>query len=549
MPRALLSKVLNKISPAIEHLRIGGPSGLRKYLQFLAGNLQDEINYRKWIQGHESKLDAASIGQLARHPLISVVVPVYNTDEKWLRRCLDSVLNQIYPHWELCIADDASTASHVLRVLDEFAARDERVRVTSRNENGHISAASNSALELATGELVALLDHDDELSRDALFWIARELNEFPETAMIYTDEDLIDTSGRRSDPKFKPAFSRDLFYSTNLITHLAAYRTDIVRLIGGFRIGFEGSQDYDLALRVIEQIDEKQIRHIPRVLYHWRTIKGSVSYSMDEKPYAHERARTAIREHLERRGFAAEVTQASHDLHRVRYKLPVPPSVTVIVSSDDSNILDRLGDDREVITVNKSGEDLACRLNDAAARCEADVVLFIDGDLSVRSRDAVHELAAFAIQPGIGAVGGRIIGRDMLVEQAGIVLQQDLSPAFAHQGFPIDAAGNLSRNRLIGNFSAVSISCMAISRHAFEAVGGFDTDIAMFDIDLCLRLREQGKRIVVMPDVVFLRTRDHVRGVYGSGELEQFRERWSKYVEEDPFCNPNLTRDGQFRII
>ena len=553
MKPSLLSKLFQKTARAADALRTGGPGALVKYLRFLKRNVRARSDYQEWLFRFGT-IDDGEIdrrfAEMSRRPMISVIVPVYNTDEKWLRHCVDSVLDQIYPNWELCIADDASPAAHVRAVLQEYESRDERIKVVFRERNGHISAASNSALEIATGEFVALLDHDDELSPDALFWIANEVDKFPETAMIYTDEDLIDISGRRSDPKFKPDFSRDLFYSTNLITHLAAYRTDLVRRIGGFRVGFEGSQDYDLALRVIEQVDEEQIRHIPRVLYHWRTIRGSVAYSMDEKPYAHERARTAIREHLERTGFTVEVREASHDLHRVVYRLPDErPAISIIVSSDDRNIPARIGENDEVLHVPLSRQDRALRLNEAVSRSSAEGLFFLDGDLSLRSAgDTVAELATFALQPGIGAVAGRILARDFFVEQCGLVVQRDLSTAYAHEGIPIDAAGDLSRNRLIGNFSAVSISCFAISRKSFDAVGGFDRELEMFDLDLCLKLREKGKRIVTVPHLVFVRTGQHQKRNCRPDELARLRSRWPEYVEADPFCNRHLKRDGSFTL-
>ena len=191
-------------------------------------------------------------------------------------------------------------------------------------------------MKIAIGEFCVLLDHDDELSEDALFYVAKEINDFPETEMIYSDEDLISAKGRRFEPKFKPDWSRDLFYSLNLITHLSAYKTEVLQKIGGFTIGLEGSQDYDLALRVIEEIPEKHIRHIPKILYHWRVIKGSVAYSGDEKPYAHDAARRAIGAHLERCGKKASVEQTIYNLHRVRYELPENlPKVSLILIADE----------------------------------------------------------------------------------------------------------------------------------------------------------------------------------------------------------------------
>lgn len=552
MIRLLTTKLPRKAVQALTFLKTGGPGGLLEYLQFLSRNLNERRKYQTWIKkGGLSSSEKASrhLAELTGRTRISVLVPVFNTDERWLRRCLDSVVGQSYPHWELCIADDASTAAHVRRVLDEYSSRDSRIKVAYRETNGHISAASNSALELATGEFTVLLDHDDELASDALSSIARELDAHRETAMIYSDEDLIDESGRRSDPKFKPAFSRDLLYSTNLITHLSGYRTDLLREIGGFRVGFEGSQDYDLALRVIERIDEFRIRHIPRVLYHWRTIKGSVAYSMDEKPYAHERARQAIGEHLERGGYAAKVFEAPHHLHRVSYRA-ARPSVSIILTTDKNldSLYGLVDDESEVIRVERTLEQ-ARRLNEAARKATGEVLVFLDAGLSVRTADGFTELAAFALQKRIGAVGAKILTPRYFVEQSGLVLRSDLSVASAHQGIPYDAPGNLSRNLLTGNSSAVSSACMAISREEFETIGGFDPEIgALFDVDLCLRLRESGKSIVVVPHVVLIRRAGGTRVKVIRRATDAFQARWAKYVDHDPFCNPNLKRDGTFRL-
>lgn len=540
----LISRIQGKVGQAINVLRNGGVGGLSNYLRYLIRNNSERRKYHRWIRSFESPGKAKLAGTFetfTRPPLISVLVPVYNTDARWLQRCIESVIGQLYQRWELCIADDESTAPHVREVLEKYAEDDGRIKVVFREENGHISAASNSALELATGEFSVLLDHDDELSSDALYHVARTLREFPATAMIYSDEDLIDESGRRFDPKFKPDFSRDLLYSTNLITHLSGYDTDLLREIGGFRLGFEGSQDYDLALRAIEQIGETQIRHIPHILYHWRTIRGSVAFSMSEKPYAHDRARKAIREHLERRGHTVEVHEAPHYLHRVKYIGPTP-QVSLIVSEGEG-----FASDDQVIHVEKAD---ATALNDAVARSDGDVIVFLDGDLAPQSSDVIDELASFAVQPGIGAVAGKIVGGDTLVEQAGMILDRDLSPMYAHRGFPHDAPGNISRNLLTSNYCAVSISCMAMSRASFDAVSGFDATVAagMFDVDICLRLREMGKRVVVAPHVVFTRRGASPERKLTAAQLAGFRDRWPQYIDRDPFCNLNLGRNGRFEI-
>jgi GT2 family glycosyltransferase len=511
------------------------------------------------------------------------VLPVYNVEEKWLRKCIDSVIGQLYENWELCIADDASPSPHIKKVLDEYAASDKRIKVTFRPENGHISAASNSALELATGEYTVLLDHDDELSEDALFYVAKEIRDFPDTDMIYSDEDLIDEMGRRSHPKFKPDFSRDLFYSLNLITHISAYRTDILRTIGGFRVGLEGSQDYDLALRVIEHIPEKHIRHIPRVLYHWRAIRGSVAYSGDEKPYAHERARDALRAHFERTGVAVKVTETVYNLHRVRYVLPeVPPKVSLVLTSslppDDledalSEFLKCTGypnfgilviadvDSRkadlpptgDIQIVKPERENTAASINAAIAQCDGEVLCFADLSFRPRNTDWLTELCRFATRPEIGAVGGRVLSPDGSVAAGGLIIGAGEAAEVAYRGFPCDFGGIMGRNVLPGNFSAVSGACMAIRRDVFERFGGLDEKLPqhLYDADLCLKIREAGFRVVFTPFAELI-TGDippNSLGKPSHEEAQYFRDKWKRYCESDPFYNPNLSKkDASFSI-
>ena len=554
-----MNPILRKFKTVDKILRASGPRGLLRHLAHKKYSRAQHRRYRRWLEIHaltDADRDTlrSAITALDHRPLISIILPVYNIDERWLRRCIDSVLAQLYTNWELCVADDASPEAHIRAVLDEYAATDGRVHVVYRPENGHISAASNSALELATGEFVVLLDHDDEISEDALYWVVKELNDFPDTAVIYSDEDLIDDRGRRFSPKFKPDFSRDLFYSLNLLTHLSAFRTDLVREAGAFRIGFEGSQDYDLGLRVLEKIDETQIRHIPRVLYHWRVIRGSVAFSMDEKPYAHERARAAIRDHFSRTRVSGEVFESFQSLHRVSYARASHPTIAAVVTTAGRGPREArlgLGENIEVIEAKTENAGRAAMLNQAASRSNADVLVFVDGNLQFTNADSVHELAGFAMQTDVGAVGAKILSSDLFVEEAGVVLGRDLMPASAHRGFPRETPGNMFRNWQIGNYSAISISCLVIRKALFERAGGFDAEHFpedLFDIDLCLRLREMKKRIVILPHVELLgggRTtdRDHSRD-----DLVKLRERWPRYAERDPFCSPHLKRDGSFEI-
>ena len=546
--------------------------GWRKFGQRIADERRrkrETINYQKWIAAHRLTTIGrenlrGAIEAFNKKPLISVLLPVYNVEEKWLRRCIESVTNQIYENWELCIADDCSPSPHVKRVLEEYAAKDGRIKIVFRETNNHISAASNSALELATGEFTALLDHDDEFSEDALFYVAKEINDFPATDFIYTDEDMIDENGRRYTPKFKPDFSRDFLYSVNYVTHLAVYRTSILREIGGFSVGVEGSQDYDLALRVIERIPENNVRHIPRVLYHWRAIRGSVAFSSDEKPYAHERARDALRLHFERIGKKATVDQAIYNLHRVRYALPaVLPKVGLIFSaSDDFAISEKQIENSiaqtdyenlqtvKIVVGEKQTE--AEQLNIAAALIDAEILCFVDANLKPLSKDWLKELVSFAVQTEIGAVGARLLCADETILHGGLIIGIGETVGIAHRRFAGETDGYFLRARLTNNFSAVSASCLVVRREAFREIGGFDAKNLpnkFFDADFCLKLREKNYRVVFTPYAELIKIDEkrqtNLEKKSSAEEKNYFVKRWSKFVERDSFYNPNLSKTGE----
>lgn len=522
---------------------------------------REERNYQKWIKVHEIN-DAErqkirfETANFAHQPLISVILPVYDVEEKWLRLCIESVLKQLYENWEFCIADDKSPSPHIRKILEEYAMQDARIKIVFRAENGHISTASNSALELATGEFCVLLDHDDELSEDALFQVAKEINNFPETAMIYSDEDMIDERGRQFYPKFKPDFSQDLFYSLNLITHLSAYKTKTLRKIGGFKIGLEGSQDYDLALRFIEQIDEKQIRHIPKILYHWRAIRGSVALSSDEKPYAHERARKALREHFERTKKKAKVERGLAQFHRVRYDLPENlPKVSLILSENPQIEKFLAQTDYEnletVLISQKDAKHLskAAHFNQAVSESSGEILCFVNKNLRPLSKDWLKELVSFAIQKEIGAVGGKILDKRETILSGGLILGFDGLIGTAFRGFPRETNENLFRAQVINNFSAISVQCLAVRRELFDEIGGFDTENlsdSLFGADFCLKVRERNLRVVFTPYAELIQVeKTCVQTKPNAKESEFFKKIWQNVIEKDPFYNPNLSLEKE----
>jgi GT2 family glycosyltransferase len=547
--KTFIRKVFRRTSEVWKESGWRGPLQL---VQVYLGKQKKQKDYLRWIEKQE-KLDEKNIrGQIENFdhkPLISIILPVYNVDEKWLRICIDSVLSQLYTNWELCIADDASTAPHIPSLLKEYSEKDDRIRLVMRLQNGHISAASNSALMMASGEWVILLDHDDELTPDALFCVVKEINDHPQAQLIYSDEDLIDERGVRSEPKFKPDWSPDLFYSLNLVTHLSAFRAELIKKIDGFRLGFEGSQDYDLTLRAIEQIDETQIRHIPKILYHWRTLASSVASSSEAKPYAHNAARAAIGEHFERTGVNAVVIEGYLPLHRAVHGLPDTAKISVIFNGNDEKFgRINFGKNVEVINVGAGKNSLAERFNAAAEKAAGDVLVFVENYADNFSEIAIKELSALALQKNVGAAGAKLLYRNGLIHQGGIILGINNTIGFAYRGLPGWYRDSLMRAQVINNFSAVSGACLVTRREIFEEAGGFDAENfpdGFYDVDYCLRLREKGCRIVWTPHVELVsdvKTVTEKAIESSSEETKTFQQKWGRVLESDPYYNPNLSR-------
>ncbi len=587
---------------AYEVWRADGVSGLtNRILQRLPRHDEEQEKrktYQRWVAQYAtlspSDRDAIRlrIKSLKYRPGISVVMPVYNTEEQWLRRAIESVRGQLYPHWELCIADDCSTAPHVRRILEEFAAKDERVKVVFRNTNGHISAASNTALELATQEFVALLDHDDELTEHALYLVAEELSAHPEADLIYSDEDKINSQGQLTSPHFKTNWNPDLFYSLNFVSHLGVYRRAILEGIGGFRTGYEGSQDYDLALRVIEQIPEQHIRHIPHVLYHWRESPASVGFDIKAKAYAHENARRALRSHFERTGKNGEIVPGYFIFHRAVYPLPNPPPFVslVIIAGEHVETLKRLVkgledtdyESIEVIIVAgqnsyaqiqsyvntpqaksrvkvlqaDDSSNLSAQTNLGLSQAEGNIVGFVSSSIEIVSPDWLREMVSHAVRPEIGAVGARLIDESDKIKHAGTVLGLRGCAGSAFKGFPRTSDGYAFRGQVIQNYSAVSGDCLVMRRSVFDEVGGLDEgnpSVAFSDVDLCLRIEEKGYRVLWTPYAELLQTG---RSLWEADE-ESVRTRgsfeaacaplakWGQILADDPHYNPNLSLEQE----
>ncbi|WP_256645696.1 glycosyltransferase family 2 protein [Thermomonas paludicola] len=574
--------------------RAAGDLTYATYAGLCAGSKGD---YREWVERYDATPGPgnarlrARVQQLAATPLVSILLPVYAPPERWLRACLDSVLAQAYPHWELCIADDGSPAPHVRRVIEGYMRRDARIRVVWRPHNGHICHASNSALALARGDWVALLDHDDALAPHALLEMVEAANAHPRWRMLYSDEDKIDEAGNRFDPYFKPDFNYALLLGQNCISHFGMYAADLVRAIGGFQPGLEGSQDWDLALRCVEQLQPDQIGHVPRVLYHWRAIPGSTARSHADKAYASDAALRAVQAHLDRTGQPARAGIAEPGRIRVHRELPQPvPAVSLIVPTRDRvdllrtclrGLLERTEYPAlEVLVVDNQSTDPQAlayldaiagdprvrvlrfdapfnysAINNVAARHASGQVLgLINNDIEVIEPGWLREMVAEAVVPTVGAVGALLLYPDGRLQHAGVLLGLNGVAGHPHAGRSRQTPGQMGRLRLVQELSAVTGACLLLRRQVFEVVGGLDEalPVAFNDVDLCLRIRAAGYRNLWTPHAALVHAESATRGHDGTPEKRArlardaafMQARWGAVLQSDPAYNPNLDLQG-----
>ncbi|MDP9877015.1 glycosyltransferase involved in cell wall biosynthesis/uncharacterized coiled-coil protein SlyX [Variovorax boronicumulans] len=604
---------VSAVKKLVEILRDSGVGGLRHSARIFEAQLAMPVpaeeavppegvptTYGDWLKLYDpDPVEEQTRAEMRRRiegmkeaPLISIVMPTYNAKPAWLRDAIESVRRQIYPHWELCIADDASPSAESRALLAELAAGDARIKVVFRPENGHICAASNSALELATGEWVALMDHDDLLSEHALFWVADCIDRHPEARLIYSDEDKIDEEGVRSSPYFKSNWNLDLFYSQNMFSHLGVFRADVVKSVGGFRLGMQGSQDWDLVLRCMEKISASQILHVPRVLYHWRIHAESTASSADAKPYAALAGERALNEHFLRLGVDAKAEYTGVG-YRVRYALPATvPLVSLIIPTRnglhllrqcvDSILARTTYENYEIIIVDNGSDDPATlsylasfqdsvfvrvirddrefnysALNNmAVTHARGDIVGLINNDIEVISSEWLSEMVSLAIQPGVGAVGAKLWYPDRTLQHGGVILGVGGVANHSHKGIAFGDNGYFSRANLIQSFSAVTAACLVVKKDRYLSIDGLDEihlKVAFNDVDFCLRLLEKGFRNIWTPYAELFHHESATRGADVAPEKRErfvrevnyMLDRWGAILKDDPAYSPNLTLDRE----
>ena len=565
-------------------------------------NSGNHINYISWVENSD-KLNKQELPAIKKDisstegwPKIAILMPVYNPSKQHLEEAIKSVVTQVYPNWELCIADDNSDQPHVRKLIQRYARHDKRIKAVFREFNGHISQASNSAMELVDAEYVALMDHDDVLVQDALYRIAKEIKANPDVELMYSDEDKLNEKVRRFAPYFKPDWNPDLFLSHNFICHLGVYKTERIRQLGGFRSEYDGAQDFDLALRYVECIDEKNIIHIPRILYHWRAIPGSTANGVHEKPYAEAVIKKAVENALERRHVEGEVLL--HDKLpgslRIRYGLPEKlPLVSIIIPTRNGffllkrcieSILDKTDySEFEILIIDNGSDDVVtlrylqkiqehdkikvirddrpfnyAALNNAGVRqANGEVIALLNDDLEVITVGWLREMVSLALRAETGAVGAKLYYPDDTLQHAGVITGLGGVAGHSHKHFPKDNPGFCGRLLLTQNLSAVTAACMVVRKTVFESVGGFDEEnlsVAFNDVDLCLRIREKGYVNVWTPYAEMYHYESATRGYEDTPEkqarfakeIDYMKSRWEgNRLMDDPAYNPNLTLDRE----
>ncbi|HVY19443.1 MAG TPA: glycosyltransferase [Bauldia sp.] len=565
-----------------------------------AAHADSKSGYARWIEttdyqaGRDRKRLIKAIKALPSKPLISVVMPVYNPPAEFLEAAIASVLMQVYANWELCIADDHSTEPHVREILSRYAARDQRIKVAYQAENGNISRATNTAFALASGPWIALLDHDDILGEHALAEVALEIARHPDAEIIYSDEDKLSVGGERYEPYFKPDFSRELFRSYNYLNHLSVHRAENIRAVGGWRAGFEGSQDYDLNLRIFERIDAARIRHIPKILYHWRAVPGSTAQSPDAKSFAYDAGLRALEEHVERTRLPAVVEAGPERLgYRMRLQVPEPhPLVSLIVATRDRLALLRRCIESirekttygpyEIIVIDNGSVETATLAyfreierfenvriipydqpfnfsainNFAAKQARGEVLGLINNDIEVISPDWLSEMVSWACLPDVGCVGAKLYYPNETIQHAGVILGPGGVAGHSHKYFPRAHRGYFARLQLVQNLTAVTAACLVVRKDVYEEVGGLnetELKVAFNDVDFCLKVREAGYLNVWTPFAELYHLESATRGDDNSAEhqgrfaseIDYMRRKWRAAIVSDPYYSPHLTRDRE----
>ena len=554
--------------------------------------LDNDYDYGEWYEltkPTEEELKAQRETHFEKEPLFSVVIPVYKTPERYLKEMLDSILDQTYGNWEVCIADGSPRGQDVEKVLKKYAQKDSRIRYEILGGNRGISGNTNAALAMAKGEYVILADHDDTIPPQAFYEVAKAINKHPDCDVLYSDEDKLDMDGKALfDPHFKPDFNPDLLTSVNYICHLFVVKKELLDQVGGFRQEFDGAQDYDFIFRCTEQA--KEIVHIPQVLYHWRCHQDSTASNPESKMYAFEAGSRAIMAHYERMGIPAERVEKGVDygIYHTTFKIKGEPLISIIIPNKDEReslkkcidsiekkstyenyeilIVENNSTSKEIFEYYKElsdnpkirllkwkeGFNYSAINNFAAKKAKGEYLLFLNNDMEVIASDWMEELLGHCQREGTGAVGARLYYPNETIQHAGTIIGIGGIAGHMFVDMPGERTGYMHKAAIQQDLSAVTAACMMVKRSVFEAVNGFEEklSVAFNDVDLCLRIRAQGELIVYDPYVELYHYESKSRGTEDSKEkvrrfqeeIEFMRCRWEKLLKAgDPYYNKHFS--------
>lgn len=561
-----ISERLNKenVKKGFEYIRRNGVSRfwtLAKAKAFPAGK-----SYKEWYEEHcptKEELMRQREVEFSVQPLISIVVPTYQTPIPFLKDMIDSVRKQSYEKWELCIADGSLNGDEndtkVIRVREElnrYSMEDKRIKVVYLEENQGISENTNQALALATGEYIGLFDHDDMLTPDALYEIVKAINDY-DYDVLYTDEDKIsEDSHDYKKPVFKPDYSPELLCANNYITHFFVAKKSIVDRLGGFRKEYDGSQDYDFIFRCVELA--KKVGHVSKVLYHWRMHGGSVAGDPTSKMYAYDAGKKAIQSHYERVGIQANVKHMERlGLYHTEYKMIKQPLISVIVYGEDDEKKKRCSEwfkrkDYSNLEILASAGINVEEINALAEKARGSYLFFVSENLESVERDALQQMAGVLQIQNVGAVSGKVIGRKHTVEDVGVVFRTNGDLCKANYGIGDCDYGDMFRAKVMSNYSILSLNCFMTHKNTFEELGRFNKhfSLSFAAADYCLKLRMHGKRCVMQASTVWESKDSMKTGIINDEERERFYKEWQEVLRMgDSYYNSNYAKQGALYIL
>lgn len=546
-----------------------------------------EPRYNQWIINNtlnQEELENQRNKKFAYEPLISIITPLYNTPKEFFMEYINSIKNQTYSNWEVCIVDATDTK---LEYIEEIIKKDKRIKYKKLKINKGISENSNEAIKMATGEFIALMDHDDIIEPNALFEIVESLNKFPETDFIYSDEDKFEGNIKnRFSPFFKPDFSPDFLRSNNYICHLSVIRSKLINEVGGFKKEFDGAQDYDLFFRITEKT--KNILHIPKILYHWRIHNTSTAKNIDKKMYAVEAGRKAIQEHCDRIGLKAEVeNEKTLGTYRVKYKIQSEPLVSIIIPNKDSlsylktaiqSIEKSTYKNYEILIVENNSEKKNTykyyeaiqknskvkvlkykekgfnfsKINNFAVEfAKGEYIVLLNNDIKVITPNWIEEMLSLCQREDVGIVGAKLLYQDNTVQHAGVVIGMGGIAGHVNRTISDKSPGYYSRVKVINNYYAVTAACLMTKRELYKKVQGLDEKfkVAFNDVDYCMKIRQLNKLVIYTPYAKLYHYESKSRGYEDTPEkkkrfdeeIELFKNKWNENLEKgDPYFNMNL---------